>query len=104
MSDSAEIFCRGILHCCINLGYRKSLDKSGGVYQEFPSKNLCLTVPKTSVGESFTVALILGIEKDWIRAGVINIFCRNFSVSQCRKFPWGISLLLHYFPVAKKFG
>ena len=42
-----------------------------GLYQGFPSKNLCLTVPKLkiSVGESFTVALILGIEKFWIREG-----------------------------------
>ena len=40
-----------------------------GVYQGFPSKILCLTVPETSVGETFTVALILGIDKVWIRAG-----------------------------------
>ena len=35
----------------------------GGEYQDFPSKIFCLTVPKISVGESFTVALISGSEK-----------------------------------------
>ena len=38
-------------------------------YQDFPSKIFCLTVPKISVGESFTVAIISGIEKVLIRAG-----------------------------------
>ena len=41
----------------------------GGGYQDFPSKFFCLTVPKTSVGESFTIAIISGIEKVWIREG-----------------------------------
>ena len=40
-----------------------------GEYQGFPSNILCLTVLETSVGETFTVALILGIEKVWTRAG-----------------------------------
>ena len=50
---------------------KKLMQKGGGEYQEFPSKNSCLTVPKMkiSVGESFTVALILGIEKFCIREG-----------------------------------
>ena len=30
LSHSVEKFRRGILYCCINFGYRKSLDKSGG--------------------------------------------------------------------------
>ena len=58
-----------------------------GEYQDFPSKILFLTERKNFVEESFTVALILGIEKVRIRVGVISIFCRNFSVSQCRKVP-----------------
>ena len=49
------------------------MDKRGGGQEEedqdFPSKIFCLTVPKISVGESFTVALISGIEKVWIRGG-----------------------------------
>ncbi len=59
LSHSAENFCRGILYCCINFFGR-------GEYQNFPSKIFCLTVPKFSVGESFTVALISGSEKVWI--------------------------------------
>ena len=51
----------------------------GGKYEDFTSKNFCLTVPKISVGESFSVALISGIEKVWIRGGVsrfsVEIFC-----------------------------
>ena len=38
--------------------------------QDFPSKIFCLTVPKISVEESFTVAIISGIEKVWIKGGV----------------------------------
>ena len=38
-SHSAENFRRGILYCCNNFGYRKSLDKGGG-YHDFPSKFL----------------------------------------------------------------
>ena len=32
-------------------------------------RNFFVSVPKISVGESFTVALISGIEKVWIRGG-----------------------------------
>ena len=64
LSHSAENFRRGILYCCINFGNLKSLEKRGGgrggEYQDFPPKIFCLTVPKISVGESFTVALISG--------------------------------------------
>ena len=49
---------------------------SKGLYQGFPSKISCLTVPKLkiSVGESFTVALILGIENFWIGVGEYQNF------------------------------
>ena len=40
-----------------------------GEYLDFPSKILCLTVPKISMGETSTVALILVTEKVWIRVG-----------------------------------
>ena len=73
LSHSAENFRRGILYCCNNFGYRKSLDeRGGGEYQDFPSKTFCLTVPKISVGESFTVAIISAIEKVWIREGGVS--------------------------------
>ena len=38
LSHSAENFRRGILYCCFSFGYRKSLDKRGGEYQDIPSK------------------------------------------------------------------
>ena len=38
-------------------------NEGGGGYQDFPSKNFSLTVPKSFAGESFTVSLISGIEK-----------------------------------------
>ena len=55
LSHSAENFRRGTFYCCINFGYRKSLDKRGGgggsiKYQDFLLKIFCLTVPKISVG------------------------------------------------------
>ena len=50
LCHSAENFRWGILYCCINFGYGKSLDKRGGQYQDFPSKIFCLTVPKIPWG------------------------------------------------------
>ena len=40
LPHSAENFRRGILYCCKNFGYRKSLHKGGGEYRNFPSKFL----------------------------------------------------------------
>ena len=56
-------------------------------YQDFPSKTFCLTVPRNFVGKPFSVSLFSGAEEVWIRevVGSIKIFCRQFSVSQCRK-------------------
>ena len=66
MSHGAEFFRRGILHCCLHLGYREGLDKREVGNQDIPSKIFCHTVPKSYVGESFSVALSLGSEKVWI--------------------------------------
>ena len=59
----------------------------GGDFQGIPSKVFCLTLLKTPVGESFTVALISGSEnvygQQW--EGSIKIFRRKFFVSQSRK-------------------
>ena len=65
---------------------KKFIDKrveggGGGEFQDFLSKFFCLTVPKNSVGESFTVAIISGIEKFWIRGG-----------GEYQVFPWKIFL------------
>ena len=45
------------------------MDKGGGEYQDFPSKIICLTLRKFSVGESFTVAVISGSEKIYGQEG-----------------------------------
>ncbi len=42
---------------------RRTLWLMGGGYQDFPSKNFSLTVPKNFAWESFTASLIPGIEK-----------------------------------------
>ncbi len=39
------------------------MDKKAGEYQDFPSKIVCLTVPKNFVGGPLSVSLISGIEK-----------------------------------------
>ena len=66
---------------------KKFIDKNGGggEYQELPSKNFCLTVPKNFVRESFIVSLISGIEKSCAQERNITIFYRKFVVSQYRK-------------------
>ena len=69
---------------------KKFMDKNGGgEYQELPSKNFCLTVPKNSVGKSFSVSLISGIEKLYAQEGNVTIFYRKFVVSQYRKTSYG---------------
>ena len=68
---------------------KKFMDKragGGGEFQDFLPKIFCLTVPKNSIRESFTVEIISGNEKVWIRGGgSIKIFHGKFFVSQCRK-------------------
>ena len=55
--------------------------RGGGEYQDFLSKIFCPTVPKNAVGESFSVSLILGIEKFYASEGYVTIFHRKFFVS-----------------------
>ena len=47
------------------------LDKKGGEYQEFPSKNFCLTVPKNFVREPFCDVFqkISGSRKAFVKDG-----------------------------------
>ena len=92
---SIKFFCPwGILYCCTNFGYRKSLDRrgwGGGGYQEIPSKIFRLTVPKVFVGESFAVALISGTEKVWRRGvGVSWFYVKNFLSHSLENFRRGI--------------
>ena len=66
------------------------MDKRGGEYQDFASITFCLTVPKNSVGEYFTVAIISGIEKAWIRevggGGVSKLSVEKFLSHTAEKF------------------
>ena len=48
-----------------------------GECQNFLSKKFCLTVPKISVGESFTVALVFGSEKYRIGGEVSRFSVEN---------------------------
>ena len=109
LSLSVEILRGGILYCCITSGYRKSLDKRGGGrgFQDYQSKIFCLTVPKISVGEPFSVSLISGVEEFYTSEGYITIFgfLSNFFVSQCRNLSQVNPSVLCFrnLAVAKKF-
>ena len=61
-------------------------ERGGGVSSFFVKNFLSHSAENLRRGESFSVSLISGIEKDWIRGGgSINIFRRNFFLSHCRK-------------------
>ena len=65
------------------MGCRKSLDKKRGVSRFSVGGFLVALVPKFSEGESFTAALISGIEGVWIKVGgggSIKNFCRKIFV------------------------
>ena len=55
------------------------MDEKQWRVSRFPVENFCLTMPKISVGESFTVALKCGSENVWTRGGVsmfsVETFC-----------------------------
>ena len=54
------------------------LIRGGGVGrdQDFPSKYICLTVPKKFVWEPFRVSLVSGTEKSWESEGEeVSRFC-----------------------------
>ena len=55
----------------------------------FSIEKFCLTVPKISVGEPFTVAIISGSEKVYGQqgGGEYQDFPSKLFVSQCRKNP-----------------
>ena len=81
LSHIAEKFRGGILYCCIIFGHPKGLDKrEGREFQDSPSKIFRLTVPKVSVGKSFTVALIFLYRKslDKRGGGVSSFSVENF--------------------------
>ena len=65
-----------------------SIRGGGREYQDFPSINVCLTLSKIFVRETFSVSLVPGTEEVWIREGGVSIkfFRRKYFVSQCRNF------------------
>ncbi len=72
---------------------KKFMDKRGGGFQDFQSKNFCLTVPKHSVGESVSLSLFSGIEKVWIRGRRVSIFsAENFLFHSTKKIENGTLL------------
>ena len=81
------------------------MDKKVGEYQDFLSKNFCLTVPKIFVGEPFSVSLISGIEKVYSSENYVTIFLPEFFVSQHRNISQKNPSVLCFrkFLVAKKF-
>ncbi len=64
LSHSTEKLHRGILLCFRkDLVSKKFKEEGGWEYQDFPSKNFCLALPKNFVGESFSASLFSGIKK-----------------------------------------
>ena len=57
-----------------------------GEYQDFSWKVFSLTVPKNFVGEPFTVAIFLGVEKVWIRGGASRFSVEIFLSHSAEKF------------------
>ena len=62
-------------------------------YHDFPSKNVCLTVPKNFVGEPFSVSLISGTEIFYASEIYLTILCRNFFCLSAQKFRRGTFLI-----------
>ena len=82
MSHCAENCRRGTLQSFIDFGYRKSLDERvgrWGQYQDLPSKNFCLTMPESFVGQPFRVSLISDIENfyasEFMSLFSVEVFC-----------------------------
>ena len=106
MPHSAESFRRGKPLVFINFGYRKSLDKWVGVSIFSVEKFMPHSAEVFRRGETFSVSLIWGIEKVWIRVvgGEYQGFPSNFfCLTVTKSSVGGNPLVLCYFPVSKKF-
>ena len=85
LSHSVEKFRRGILYCCINFRWRKSLWTRGGKgVSRFSIKDFLSHSAENLRREFFTVALFSGTEKVWIEGGeyqdnLSNYFCLTVS-------------------------
>ena len=56
--------------------------KGEGEYRSFPSRYLCLKVPKKFVADSFSLSLLSCIEKIYASEGFVTIISRNIFFSQ----------------------
>ena len=87
---TAESFRRGVpFSVSISSGIEKVWVRGGGEYQNFPSKFVCLTVPKNSVDENPLVFHYFRVPKKFMLQWVMSRFStsrRKFFVSQCRSF------------------
>ena len=104
MPHSAESFRRGKPLVFITFGYGKSLDKWVGVSNVSVEKFMPHSAEVFRRGEHFSVSLIWGIEKVWIRVGgVPRLYVEIFLPHSDEKFLRGNPLVFCYFPVSKKF-
>ena len=75
LSHSVENFRRGILYCCINFRWRKSLWTRGGKeVSRFSIEKFFSHTAENLRRESFAVGLISGTQKIWIRGVSIKTF------------------------------
>ena len=83
LSQIAEIFRRGIYFRVSTISNIKKIliQRVMPQLSIFCRRFFCLTVPKISVGEFFSVSLFSGIEKNWIRWGVVSRFCVEIFLS-----------------------
>ena len=94
MSQSARKIRRESFTVALISGTEKNWRRRGGEYQDSPSKNFRLTVPKISVGNPLLLHYFQ-VPKKFLDKGAASfkIFRRKFFVSQCRNISQGNSLL-----------
>ena len=87
LCHSAEKFRSGILYFCIKVVYRKSLDKTGGEYQDFPS-NFFLSHSAETLGRGILYCYsTFGYRNCRDKKGGIKIFRRIFLFHRAGKIP-----------------
>ena len=107
LSPRVENIRSGILYCFINLGYRKSLDKTGGrgSFEIFRRIFFCLTAPENFVGNHLVFQKFSDSEKFHASEGYVTIFCGKIIVLHYRNISKRnlFVLCIRKFPVVKKF-
>ena len=92
LSHSGEIFRRGTISCFTKFRYRKSLWIRGeGEVSRFSVYNFFShSAESFRRGISFSVLLISGIEKVWLRGGVSRFSVENYLSHSAENFRRGI--------------